>query len=186
MNLTFQKKTEVYEKLNSIETLRKKLSTDLRPWECRMQVKSCDEISWAYITNGAYMLKTRIPNDIPDGIYKIIKDKKEINLIPDNDCNFPNVSEVENSCTAYGEPVVFKQSRIRGTTEENISSSFCQLVRDIREDERLNFMLFYPIFNFTHFAYYQICKQPDIHKPVKLFDSEIDPTSIAYIMPMWA
>ena len=183
MNMTYQKKTAIYDKLKAIETLRKKLSSDLKAYECRMLVKTCDEISWAYITNGNYMLKTRVPNEILDGIYKIIKDKKEINLIPDTECNFPNVSEVENSFSGYSALEVFK-SRSRDN-DEDTSAAFCQLVRSMREDENLNYSLFAPIFNFSDFGYYQLCNDKDIHRPIKLVDSEIDPTSIAFIMPMW-
>ena len=179
MNYTYTKKEkEAYKAIDSIEKLRKKLSNDLRPYECRTLVKSIEGERWAYVTNGFYMLKTKLFVDVADGVYKILTGKNEINLVFD-ECQYPDVSSIENSCDGYSDLKVFEcKSKEK---EENESHAFCQIVRELK-DEDLNFNLFSPVFNFADFGYYQICE--DGKKPIKLIDSEIEAHNIAYIMPM--
>lgn len=181
MNYEFEKTTGRYKELIKIETLRKKLSHDERTYHCRIMVKVDLEKTWAYVTNGNYMLKTKIEDGIAAGIYKVLKDKKSLHFVSCDGEEYPDVSEIEKKCEKYGDLKPFT-SKSRNC-DENASYAYCQIVREIK-DVGLNFHLLEPVFNFTEFGYYQLCSEDNNHKPIVLVDSELEANSIAYIMPM--
>ena len=179
-NLTLTKKESAanYDLILRIENLRKKLSPDSRPYHGVVMIKDDEnQDKWLYVSNGYYMLKTRIYFHLEPGTYRIIKEKNQVTILP-HLADYPDISWLEKSCSEYQETKSF--DRHSSDKYENTTHAYCQIVREYPND--INYELFAPVFQFNPFLYYKLCK--DEGRAIVLIDSESETSAIAWIMPL--
>ena len=179
-NLTLTKKENAanYDLILRIENLRKKLSPDSRPYHGVVMIKDDEnQDKWLYVSNGYYMLKTRIYFHLEPGTYRIIKEKNQVTILP-HLADYPDISWLEKSCSEYQETKSF--DRHSSDKYENTTHAYCQIVREYPND--INYELFAPVFQFNPFLYYKLCK--DEGRAIVLIDSESETSAIAWIMPL--